>query len=184
MTLSEIISLALRQLDEDLADVSEYDDLFRRYADEGCRIVMREYVKPRKRLRLETDENGRISLEGLNVVRIVSLTAQDGRERRYALSPDGKALLTGEKSAALEAVAEMEAPPLCRDADVPAFAPWAHSCLADYICYRHLLSGSAAKQARAQGYLSAFHQTARRIRPEWMGSVTRLKNLYAATGTQ
>ena len=184
MTLSDIILLALRQLDEDPADVSDYDDLFRRYANEGYQIVMREYVKPRAVIAVETDPFGRIRLEGMNIARIIELRGRDGCALGFALSADGKTVFTGERSRKLEVVAETEPPALAQDADVPDFAPWAHSCLADYICYRHLLSGSAAKQARAQAYLNAFYLTARRIRPAWQGSTARLRNLYRATGAR
>ena len=47
MTLSQIIAQALRQLDEDAEDVSEYEERFRVYANMGYDIAVREYLKPR-----------------------------------------------------------------------------------------------------------------------------------------
>lgn len=66
MTLSQIIAQALRQLDEDAEDVSEYEERFRVYANMGYDIAVREYLKPeadflhrggrgRKRARAGTD---------------------------------------------------------------------------------------------------------------------------------
>ena len=48
MTLSQIIAQALRQLDEDAEDVSEYEERFRVYANMGYDIAVREYLKPRR----------------------------------------------------------------------------------------------------------------------------------------
>ena len=44
MTLSQIIAQALRQLDEDAEDVSEYEERFRVYANMGYDIAVREYL--------------------------------------------------------------------------------------------------------------------------------------------
>ena len=40
MTLAEIMRLALRQLDEDPADISEFADLFRSYANLGYKLLV------------------------------------------------------------------------------------------------------------------------------------------------
>lgn len=181
MRLGEIMQLALRQLDEDPADISEYDDLFRRYANEGYQIVMRDILKPRARVTIETDDAGQAAIDGLGIVRIVELKDGAGRDVWFNLSVDGKAIYTREREKTLHAVCEMECGMLTLDQDEPAFPVWAHACLADYICYRHLSAGNMAKQSRAQFYLNAFYQTARRIRPQGTGSVTRMKNLYAVT---
>lgn len=181
MRLAEIMRLALRQLDEDPADISEYDDLFRRYANEGYQIVMRDFYKPRVHLTLETDERGAASLEGLNVVRVIELRDRHGRDVWFDLSLDCKEVYTRVRSQEITGWAEEEIPLLTRDEDEPAFPEWAHSAMADYLCYRHLSNGNMAKQSRAQYYLNQFYQTARRLRPVGMGSVTRSKNLYAVT---
>ena len=46
MTLVQIMRLALRQLDEDVADLAEYRDLFVAYANQGYQIALTQYVKP------------------------------------------------------------------------------------------------------------------------------------------
>lgn len=181
MKLAEIMQLALRQLDEDPADISEYDDLFRRYADEGYQIVMRDHYKPREETVLFTDEDGKAYIDGMDIVRVISLKTQDGRDVWYNLSVDGGTLYTREKEKELNAVVEKECGMLLKDDDVPAYPQWAHSALADYICYRHLSAGNMGKQQRAQFYLNQFYQTIRRIRPQGMGSVTRFRNLYTVT---
>lgn len=48
MTLSQLIAHALRQLDEDAEDVSEYEESFKVYANMGYDIAVREYLKPRR----------------------------------------------------------------------------------------------------------------------------------------
>ena len=58
MTLSQIIAQALRQLDEDAEDVSEYEERFRVYANMGYDIAVREYLKPRRVFYTEVDESG------------------------------------------------------------------------------------------------------------------------------
>ena len=181
MKLAEIMQLALRQLDEDPADVSDYDDLFRRYANEGYHIVMRDQYKPRKMIRIETDEHGAADVSGLGIVRVIELHGKHPGGVWFDLSLDGTKIFTREKSAALDAMVETEIPMLTLDADEPKFPEWAHSCLADYICYRHLSAGNAAKQQKAQFWLNSFYQTVRRIRPVGQGSVTRHRNLYTVT---
>ena len=181
MKLAEIMRLALRQLDEDVADISEYDDMFRRYANEGYQIVMRDLYKPRIPITLETDEHGKATLDELNIVRIIELRNMCGRDVWFDLSPDCKTVYTRMRKQELNGWAEEEIPMLTLDADEPQFPEWAHNCLADYICYRHLSNGNMAKQSKAQFYLNQFYQTARRIRPVGMGSVTREKRLYAVT---
>lgn len=181
MRLAEIMQLALRQLDEDTADVSEYDDLFRRYANEGYQIVMRDFYKPRETVMIMTDDEGRACLDGTDIVRIISLEDGNRRPVWFSVSVDGRYVHTREKEKVLSAIAEKECGVLYDDADVPAFPEWAHSALADYICYRHLSAGNLAKQQRAQFFLQQFYQMARRIRPQGIGSVTRFKNLYTVT---
>ena len=181
MKLAEIMQLALRQLDEDPADVSDYDDLFRRYANEGYHIVMRDHYKPRKMIQIETDEHGAADISGLDIVRVIELHGKHPGGVWFDLALDGTKIFTREKNAVLDAMVETEIPMLTRDADEPQFPEWAHSCLADYICYRHLSSGSLAKQSRAEFFYQSFYQQMRALRPQGAGSVTRMKNLYSAT---
>jgi len=181
MTLAQIMHLALRQLDEDPADVSEHDDLMRAYANEGYQIVMRELYRPRYEMTLETDESGTARIAGLPISRIAALHDESGRVVAYTLSPDGTAVRTQARCAELAATVETEHPPLRCDTDEPAFPEYAHSVLADYICYRHLSCGSPAKQQRALFFQKRFWERARRIRPRGAGSVTGMTGLYAAT---
>lgn len=181
MTLAQIMQLALRQMDEETAEISEYGDLFRRYANEGYQYAMRDAVRPRETIALETDENGRADLQGMGVLRIAALYDQEGRAVCAELSADGLALLTGEKEKTLTAVAEMEPGQLLEDMDVPQMPEWAHGALADYICYRHLSGGGLSKQKQAQFYYGMYSQALRRLMPQGTGSVTGAKNLYEVT---
>ncbi len=161
--------------------MSEFDELFTAYANEGYQIVMRERYRPREELTLETDATGAIALAGKGVLRVLAARGEDGREIWGAMRGDGTAYLTGKPGQRVALLCEMEAKPLVDGEDEPAFPSWAHGALADYICYRHLSGGNLAKQQRAQFFLSAFAQTMRRIQPQGSGSVTRMKNLYAAS---
>ena len=49
MTVSQIMKLALRQLDEDAEDISEYDDLFKTDLNSGYAIAVRGYLRPREK---------------------------------------------------------------------------------------------------------------------------------------
>ncbi len=185
MTLSQIITQALRQLDEDPEDVSEYEELFRAYANMGYDIAVRDYLKPRQRFCLPEDAKGIAFLPDARIVRVVELWDEDGRSVPSQLMPDGRALRVlnprGEERE-LMALCEIVYPPLEEENDEPRIPAFAHPALCDYICYRHLSSGNLAKQSRAQFYYRSFLEQMNRIRPEGMGSVTRYKNLYEVTG--
>lgn len=45
MTLAQIMRFALLQLDEDPADIDEYADLFRMYANDGYTELIEQYAK-------------------------------------------------------------------------------------------------------------------------------------------
>ena len=181
MTLAEIMRLALRQLDEDPADISDFADLFRSYANIGYKIAVTQYYKPVETLVLRTDDTGKCYIDGMGIERIVSLQDDMERDVYYDLSPDGTTISTIKKNAKLTAVVGVEYPPMQEDTDEPRIPEYAHHALADYICYRHLLAGNAAKQSRATAYLQQFMQAMQMIRPQGSGSVTRFKNLYTAT---
>ena len=53
MTLGQIMRLALRQLDEDPADIAEYAELFRMWANQGYQIILGQYYKPREMITLQ-----------------------------------------------------------------------------------------------------------------------------------
>ena len=186
MTLSQIMKLALRQLDEDTEDVSEYEDLFRVYANTGYAIAVRGYLHPRELRELVTDEQGCAFTEGMDVERVIELTRADSdaaaRERVPCIPlADGSGVRTGLARTRLDALCEVRYPEMTEGADEPRLPQEAHAALADYICYRHLSSGSLAKQSRAKFFLTSFYQAMQRMRPAGTGSVTARKNLYEAT---
>lgn len=181
MKLAEIMRLALRQLDEDPADISDFADLFRSYANIGYKIAVTQYYKPVDTLMLHTDDKGVVYVDGMGIERIVSLKDDMERDVWYSMSPDGMTIKTTARDADLTAIVGVEYPPMQEDTDEPRIPEYAHHALVDYICYRHLLSGNAAKQGRATAYLQQFMQAMQLIRPQGSGSVTRFKNLYAAT---
>ena len=181
MTLAEIMRLALRQLDEDPADISEFADLFRSYANLGYRLLVSRYYKPKDTVVLRTDNKGEAYIEGMDIDYIVSLRDSYDRDVYYTLSSDGTQIKTTKLEADLTAVCVIEFPPMCGDSEEPRIPEHAHHALVDYICYRHLLNGNAAKQSRAMLFYQSFEQTARTIKPQGSGSVTRMRNLYAAT---
>ena len=172
MTLSQIIAQALRQLGEDPQDVSEYEEAFKVYANMGYDIAVREYLKPRREMCLDIDGNGRAPVVGVIVNRVIRMTDEDGRDVAFDLAGDGRSLTVWRddlKGKTLRALCE------------PLLPAYAHAALSDYICYRHLSSGNLAKQSRAQFFKNCFYQEMNRIRPQGMGSVTRMRNLYEAT---
>ena len=189
MTLAQIMKLALRQLDEDVEDISEYDDLFRAYANEAYAIAVDQYVKPRQEIEMTSDEKGEIDLTLTpQVRRVVSLkkVIGSGLETRYMnvealLAEHGRRLRTRARNSTFLAVCECEIPELIKETDEPQIPQKAHAALADYICYRHLANGNMAKQSRAQHYLQSFYQAMNRLRPDGFGSVTVFHNLYTAT---
>ena len=90
MTLSQIIAQALRQLDEDAEDVSEYEERFRVYANMGYDIAVREYLKPRRIFYTEVDEEGNAPVPGLTVVRVIELRDKNGFDIGFDLDPCGR----------------------------------------------------------------------------------------------
>lgn len=181
MTLANIMKLALRQLDEAAEDISEYDELFRSYANMGYMIALRQFLKPREILRLTTDAQGNADISALPAMRVVEVRDAQGNPVRFSLRADGEAIETGEKNAALLALCEVEETALREDTDEPKLPEYAHPALADYICYRHLSSGNLAKQSRAEFFRQSFYQQMRALTPQGAGSVTRMQNLYAVT---
>lgn len=178
MTLAEIMRLALRQLDEDPADIGDYEDLFKAYANEGYHIAVSQFYKPKETLHLLTDGSGRADMD---IVRIVTLRDEDGRDVGFAVSADGESIETGKTDTLLCAVCEVDYPPMERASDEPRIPEYAHHALVDYICYRHLLAGNAAKQNRAMRFYQIFMQAMQQMRPQSAGSVTRFGNLYTVS---
>lgn len=184
MTLSQIIAQALRQLDEDAEDVSEYEESFKVYANMGYDIAVREYLKPRRIFYTEVDEHRHAPVPGLLATRIVELRDENGWDVSFDLDPDGRGFTVWRddlEGKTLRAVSEVAFFPMEDGRDEPLLPEYAHPALSDYICYRHLSSGNLAKQSRAQFYQNSFYQTMQRIRPQGMGSVTRFRHLYEVT---
>lgn len=184
MTLAQIYRLALRQLDEDPADIEEFRDLFAVYANQGYQIAVEQYVKPKETMMLRTDDKGEVYLDGMDIVRLVSVRDEAGREVYTETSEDGTTLRTGRQNADLTAVCVVQYPELENDMDEPRLPKAAHASLADYICYKYLSTGNMAKQSRAQHFRSEFYTQMQRVRPQGAGSVTGFKNLYTATDTR
>lgn len=181
MTLAGIMRLALRQLDEAAEDISEYDELFRSYANMGYMIALRLYLKPRERFCLKSDEGGRAEIRALPIGRVIDVRDGQGRSVWFDVDADGGAIETGKREEKLDVLCEVEYPAMAADTDEPRLPEYAHPALADYICYRHLSSGNLAKQSRAKFFEMSFYQQMRAMTPQGAGSVTRLKHLYEAT---
>lgn len=180
MKLANIMKLALRQLDEDLADIAEYEELFKVFANVGYQILLRNYYKPKATMTMRTDENGEIYIDGMGVVRVVSVSSEHGYNVRFEMSQDGERLVTSRKNEPVTVVYEEEMPELDMG-DEPRLPVHVHPALADYICYRHLSTGNLAKQSRAEFFRQSFYAQAQMLAPKSNGSVTQMKNLYAAT---
>lgn len=181
MTLANIMKLALKQLDEAAEDIAEYDELFRSYANMGYMIAIRLFLKPRETFVLTTDEEGRAEIRAFPIRRVVGAKNAQGREIGFALAADGTAIETSERETEISVLCEVEREPLREATDEPQMPQYAHTALADYICYRHLSSGSLSKQSRAEFFRQSFYQQMRALTYEGEGSVTRMKNLYAVT---
>ena len=97
------------------------------------------------------------------------------------MGADAETIATQEREKTLHVLAEVERPELNGDGDEPDMPEYAHAALADYICYRHLSSGSLIKQSRAEAFRQSFYQQMHEMTPQGAGSVTRMRNLYAAT---
>ena len=182
MTLGQIMTRALRQLDEDAQDIGEYEDSFKVYANIGYGIAVREFLSPKEWFTLKTDERGAAEIPHERIVRVVEAREKDsGREIQCRLSADGKRLMLRERQKEIVALCEVSYPQLVRETDEPLLPESVHYALADYICYRHLSSGSMAKQARAQFFLTSFYAAMKMLRPQGMGSTKGYKNLYVVT---
>lgn len=181
MTLAGLMKLALRQLDELPEDISEYDELFRSYANMGYMIALRLFLKPREVFCVRTCEDGHADIRFLPIARVIEAKDEQGRNVWFDMAADGHAVITHVNKGTLHLLCEAEYPPLESETDEPRLPEYAHPAIADYICYRHLSSGSLAKQSRAQFFYQSFYQQMRALRPQGADSVTRMKNLYSAT---
>lgn len=181
MTLGQIMELALRQLDEDISDIAEFDALFRRYANEGYVTAQRRYYHPRDTIILNTDENGCALIDGMGIVRILELHNDAGFKVPYEVSPDGRKIRARLKYKELYALCEISYPVLSKPTDELLLPEEAHAVLADYICYRYLCNGNSAKQSRAQLYLMHYERAMREMSSQGAASVTQMRGLYEAS---
>jgi len=181
MTLATIMKLAMRQLDEKDADLSEYEELFRHYANMGYMIALRLYYKPRLTIETESDMTGDVMLDDSRIGRIVEVRDAAGRCVTFFMDADGRTLHTGAGWQKVKVLCEYEYPLMTDGLSVPMMPEYAQPALADYICYRHLSSGSLAKQSRAEFFRNSFYEQMRAMKPQSDGSVKGMKNLYAAT---
>lgn len=181
MTLAQIMRLAMLQLDEDPADIADFDELFRMYANDGYRILVDEYYKPVETVELETDGDGIAEVGGMRIVRIVEAKDKYARSLCVQLSSDGARLVTAHPKTTIRLVFQTEMPPMETVTDEPRLPESAHSALVDYICYRYLQTGNLAKQSRAQAFQNSFYTAARSIRSANSGHVTRMSGLYSAS---
>ena len=181
MTLAQIYRLALRQLDEDPADIDDFKDLFVVYANQGYQIALRQYYKPKETIALRTDEKGEASIDGLDIVRIISFRDEHGYQIPSEMSEDGTTIRTGRNRAKVTAVCVVTYLELENDSDVPNLPTEAHAAIADYICYKYLSNGNLAKQSRAQMFRTNFYAQMQTMYAHGSGSVTRMRNLYTAS---
>lgn len=181
MTVNQILTQAMMELDEDIGDLPEYEQRFMRYLNAGYRIAMRRYFRPHEQHAAHTDRDG-FACRPMGMLRVVAVRDENGRDVAFRESVDGSGMLkTSAHDADVYIAGEMEECPLKGSVDEPQLPEHAHDALVDYICYRHLSSGNLAKQARAQYYLQSFYDAMSAIRPQGDGAVTNYTNLYAAT---
>lgn len=182
MTLAQIMMLAMRQLDEDAQDIGEYEDVFKVYANIGYGIAVREFLSPKEWYTLHTDEKGTAPIPGERIVRVVETREKEsGREIAYRLTSDGKRLMFAQRETEVGALCEVSYPELKCPADEPRLPECVHYALADYICYRHLSSGSAAKQSRAEFFLRSFYAAMKLLGAQGAGAARDYKNLYVVS---
>lgn len=182
MTYAQIKQLALRQLDEDPHDMDEYGDLLGVYVNEGYQTALIDYLRPREVYTLKTDENGDVDLTGLRVLHVAQVMEHPHGYSAWAtLDSTGDTMHTAVRDGEVRLTALVTYPEMTEESEEPKIPVWAHGALADYACYRYLSIGNMAKQSRAQFYLQRYLTQMERIRPQAMGSVTTLRNLYAVT---
>ena len=185
MTLAQIMRLALRQLDEDPADIDDFRDLFIEYFNEGYSIAVNDYLRPRQEYIWTSDDEGNVFIHGMGIRSIVEVHDEATKcEVLTDLTPDGDKVHVYQRQfweKPLKFTCRVELPRLVNDDDEPQLPEETHLALADYICYRYKSTGNLAKQSQAQPYYSQFVNTMQRIRADATGAVTRKRNLYLAT---
>lgn len=182
MNVNSIFKHALLEMDEDPADISDYDEKFKMYLNMGYQLIVRKYYKPRETVVVRTDKEGYLNLYGYNVEEIVAMQTVDGRPVTYEVHPDGRnEYQTSARGQKVAVVYVTSYPPLVDELDEPNLPEHVHYALVNYICYKHLSSGNLAKQSRAQYYLQSFYEAMGMLKPTGSGSVKTYTNFYAAT---
>lgn len=184
MTLAQIMRLALRQLDEDPADIDDFRDLFVEYVNEGYLKAVNDYLKPRKSFDIVTDDHGDAVIKGWHVRSIVYAKSERGDDLLVDVNPEGDSIHIHDRAyweKPITLLCRIEYPPLSEDTDEPRIPQSAHLGLVDYVCYKYKSIGNLAKQSQAQPYLSQYLSAMQSIEPVADGSVTHRKNLYRAT---
>lgn len=182
MNVNSIFKHAMLEMDEDPADICDYEEKFRMYLNMGYQIIVRQHYKPKETYRCHADENGNISLAGYDIESVVEMTDEDGHMVRYAACPDGCGVYrTSVRSGDVDVVCQVNYPALEKGTDVPEIPEHVHYALVNYICYKHLSSGNLAKQSRAQYYRQSFYEAMGMLKPAGTGSVTTYRNFYSAT---
>lgn len=182
MTYAQIKQHALKQLDEDPHDMHEFGDLLGVYVNEGYQTALIEHAKPRETYTLRTNKDGDADLSSLSILKIVQAQDHERHCDAFAtLNAMGDTLHTAVQNGNVDVVALITYPDMVEDNEEPRLPERVHAALADYACYRFLSNGNMAKQSRAQFYLQQYMTAMSRIRPQGMGSVTGLRNLYTVT---
>lgn len=182
MTVGEILTAAMHELDEDPADLNEHRARFMLYLNTGYQTILRKYYRPRETLCMHTDEDGWLNLYGHDVEQVLSI--RDHRGRHVSFTPcddDSGDVEIGLRDADVYVLCQVNCPPLGDITDEPKLPEHAHYALVLYICWKHLQSGNLAKQSRAQVYMNGFYEVMNMLQPMGTGSVKTYTNFYAAT---
>lgn len=182
MNVSVILKNVMLELDEDLADIADYEEKFKMYLNMGYQIILRQYYKPRETFIVHTDKQGRVDLTGFDVEQVIEMQARNGRRVQFRACSDGcGAYQTTARDEEVSVVCQVNYPALVKDEDIPNIPEHAHYALVQYVCYKHLSSGNLAKQSRAQYYRQSFYEAMSMLKPMGTGSVTTYINFYSAT---
>ncbi|MBE5798329.1 MAG: hypothetical protein E7321_00050 [Clostridiales bacterium] len=182
MNVSAILHHVMLELDEDPADINDYDQKFMMYLNMGYQLILRQHYKPRETYLSQADERGMVNLSGYDIDCVVQMQDEDGRIVHFRADAQGDGVYhTTARDEDVVVVCQVTYPPLSGELDVPRIPEHVHYALVQYICYKHLSSGNLAKQSRAQYYKQSFYEMMSMLKPVGTGSVTTYTNFYSAT---